>query len=339
MPNPAKLPKAELHVHLEGTISPETAIRLAKRNGIELPEGMFNAEGDYNWKNFPEFLNSYDAASNVLRTPQDYSDITYEYLASIAKDGAIYAEMTLGPDLPKLHGMDYKTYVEAVADGVRRAKEEFGIEARFIITMIRHLGPDVAKELMETVVENPHPLVVGVGLAGNEMMHAPKDFAPAFAIAKEAGLGCTAHAGEVDGPQSIWNTINDLPVTRIGHGVRAIEDPELLKELKRRGITLEVCPGSNIALDIYPDFASHPLPELYEAGVVGSLNSDDPPFFWTSLGQEYDIAKSEFGLTDQDLICITRRAIETSFAEAPLKAKLLKKMDTLAPQKGTGAAR
>lgn len=324
----ATLPKAELHVHLEGTVSPALAVRLAERNNMPLPDGIFNAEGDYNWKTFPEFLNSYDTASSVIRTPQDYVDVTYDYLASIAKDGAIYAELTLGPDIPAMFGMDYTTYIQAVEKGIEQAKAEFGIEARIIICMIRHMGPEVAEKLMHTIGDHPHPLVVGVGLAGNELMHTPQDFAKAFRIAHdELGLGCTAHAGEVAGADSVKDTIEALPVSRIGHGVRSIEDPAVVEELKKRGVTLEVCPGSNIALSVYPDFAAHPLRKLYEAGVVGSLNSDDPPFFWTDLQREYDIAAEKFGFTQDELLGITARAIETSFAEDALKKRLLAKVE------------
>ncbi len=322
-----KLPKAELHVHLEGTLSPQLAQKLAERNNMPLPEDMLNDKGEYNWQDFPEFLKSYDVASSTIRTAQDYSDVTYEYLASIAKDGAIYAELTLGPDIPAMFGMDYVTHLNAVTDGAERARAEFGIEARFIICMIRHMGPEVALKLMETVRANPHPLVVGVGLAGNELMHAPADFAPAFAIAhEELGLGCTAHAGEVAGADSVRATIEALPVTRIGHGVRSIEDPDLVKELKARDITLEVCPGSNIALSVYPNYDVHPLRKLYEAGVVSSLNADDPPFFWTTLQEEYDRAQELFGFTEEELRSITKRAIETSFADKELKQRLLQRM-------------
>lgn len=320
------LPKAELHVHLEGTVSPALAARLAERNRMPLPDGIFNADGHYNWKTFPEFLNSYDAASSTIRTHDDYVDVTYEYLASIAAGGAIYAELTIGPDIPAMFGMDYMTYVNAVAEGIEKARAAHGIEARMIACMVRHMGPETALNLMHTVKKNPHPLVVGVGLAGNELMHAPADFAPAFRIAhEELGLGCTAHAGEVAGPASVKATIDALPVTRIGHGVRSIEDANLVAELRDRGITLEVCPGSNVALSVYPGFAAHPLRKLYDAGVVGSLNSDDPPFFWTTLGTEYAIAAEHFGFSEQELLALTRRAIETSFADSATKRRLLEK--------------
>lgn len=320
------IPKAELHVHLEGTLSPEMAVKLAQRNNMNLPDGIFNAKGEYNWNNFPEFLNSYDSASSVVRTHQDYVDITYDYLTSIAKDGTIYAEIMIAPDIPLMFGMDYKSHMTAIQEGVEKAKEVCGIEARFILTIVRHMGPEVGLNLLKMVEKDPHPLIVGVGLAGNERAHKPEDFAESFAIAKKMGLGCTAHAGEVMGPESVWDTINALPVTRIGHGVRSVEDPELLKELNARGITLEVCPNSNIALHVYPDMESHPLRKLYEAGVVGSLNSDDPPFFWTNLQKEYDTAANIFGFTDEELRGITKRAIEVSFADQATKNKLLAKL-------------
>jgi adenosine deaminase len=322
------LPKAELHVHLEGTVSPALAIRLAERNHMPLPDGIFNADGEYNWSSFPEFLNSYDVASSVIRTHEDYVDVTYEYLTSIAAAGAIYAELTLGPDIPAMFGMGYGEYIRAVAEGCEKAKAETGIEARIIICIVRHMGPETGLKLMHTIGNYPHPLVVGVGLAGNELMHAPADFAPAFKIAhEELGLGCTAHAGEVAGAQSVRDTIDVLPVSRIGHGVRAIEDPALVDVLRERGITLEVCPGSNIALSVYPDFSAHPLRTLYEAGVVGSLNSDDPPFFWTDLDREYAIAREHFGFSDDELLGVTRRAIETAFVDEETRAKLLQKVD------------
>lgn len=325
------LPKAELHVHLEGTVSPALAVRLAERNNTPLPEGIFKDDGQYNWHTFPEFINCYDVVSSVIKTTEDYVDVTYGYLESIAKQGAIYAELTLGPDIAAMFGMDYMTYLNAVAEGIDKAERDFGIHARMIICMIRHMGPEVALKLMKTVEQNPHPYVVGVGLAGNEMVHQPQDFAEAFRFAKEVlNLGCTAHAGEVVGPEGVWATIDNLPVTRIGHGVRSIDDAELVKTLRERGITLEVCPNSNIALHVYPDYAAHPLRKLYDAGVVGSINSDDPPFFWTSLGDDYDAAQKHFGFTDADLLAVTKRAIEVSFADAALKQKLLAKVEAYA---------
>jgi adenosine deaminase len=172
------------------------------------------------------------------------------------------------------------------------------------------------------MVIEPHPYVVGFGMGGDEARFAPIDFAPAYRLAHEHGYGCTVHAGEVMGPESVWAAIRDLPVTRIGHGVRSADDPVLMEELARRGIVLEVCPGSNVALGLYPDRASHPLHRLIDAGVRVTLNSDDPPFFHTTLGTEYDLA----GLDEKRLRDIARTTIEASFAGEATKRQLLERI-------------
>ncbi len=314
------IPKAELHCHLEGSVPPVLARELAARNGLDLPHGLFGVNGYYAWTDFLSFLDSYDRVCGVLRKPRDFGDILYSYLQCSAAEGAVYVEMFCSPERPKALGIPYATWLGALIDAVDRAKRDFGIEARLIAICIRHLGPDRALALAQQVVAEPHPYVVALGMGGDEGKFAPADFAPAYRLAHENGLGCTIHAGEVRGPESVWAAIRDLPVTRIGHGVRSSEDPKLLDELVRRGIALEVCPGSNVALGLYPDRDAHPLHRLIEAGVRVTLSSDDPPFFHTTLGTEYDKA----GLDAAALRKITRTAIEVSFAEESLKAKLLK---------------
>jgi adenosine deaminase len=303
-------------------VPPVLARELAARNGLDLPDGLFDANDDYAWKDFLSFLDSYDRVCSVLRKPRDFGDILYDYLQRTAAEGAVYVEMFCSPERPKALGIPYATWLGALVDAVDRAKRDFGIEARLIAICIRHLGPDRALGLAQQVVAEPHPYVVALGMGGDEGRFAPADFAPAYRLAHEKGLGCTIHAGEVRGPESVWAAIRDLPVTRIGHGVRSSEDPKLLEELVRRGIALEVCPGSNVALGLYPDRAAHPLPRLIEAGVRVTLSSDDPPFFHTTLGTEYDNS----GLDAAALRKITRTAIEVSFAEEALKTKLLKGM-------------
>lgn len=174
--------------------------------------------------------------------------------------------------------------------------------------------------MARSMVAEPHPHVVGFGMGGDEAKFTPADFAPAYRIAADNGYGCTVHAGEVCGPESVWAALKALPVSRIGHGVRSIEDPALVAELAKRGTVLEVCPGSNIALGLYPDRPHHPLRRLIDAGVRVTLNSDDPPHFHTTLGREYDLA----GLTEPQLRAITRTAIEASFADEATKTRLLK---------------
>lgn len=312
--------KAELHCHLEGSIAPTLAIELARRNGAVLPEGSIRADGTYEWRDFLGFLSAYDRVCGALRTPRDFGDVIYTYLAGAARQGAVYVEMFCSPERPTMLDMPYTAWLGALVDGIDRARREFGITGRIIAICIRHLGPERALAMARTVVADPHPYVVGFGMGGDEAKFKPVDFAPAYRLMHDKGYGCTVHAGEVVGPESVWAAIRDLPVTRIGHGVRSSEDPRLLDELARRGTVLEVCPGSNVALGLYPDRAAHPLHRLIAAGVRVTLNSDDPPFFHTSLGEEYDKA----GLDDAALRRITRTALEASFADPATKERLLK---------------
>jgi len=314
------IPKAELHCHLEGSIPPSLAHELAARNGVTLPDGMFNGKGHYQWQDFLSFLDAYDRVCGALKVARDFGDVLYAYLKGAASEGAVYVEMFCSPERPKALGISYDAWLNALEDAIDRARRDFSIEGRIIVICIRHLGPDRALALAEQMVEEPHHYVVGFGMGGDEAKFTPADFAPAYRLAHEHGFGCTVHAGEVLGPASVWAAIRDLPVTRIGHGVRSIEDPALVEELARRRITLEVCPGSNLALGLYADRTVHPLHRLISAGVRVTLGSDDPPFFHTTLGTEYDQA----GLGERELRRITRTAIEASFVDMATKVKLLK---------------
>lgn len=311
----ATLPKAELHCHIEGAMAPALAHAIAKRNGITLPASLFTAQGAYAWGNFGEFLTAYDAAAGAMRTAQDYTELMYGYLAACAAEGAIYVEMFTSPDHADAIGLGHAAQIAALAAGIDRAEAEFGIVSRLIPCCLRHLGPDRALEVARLVAAEPHRCVVGFGMAGDELQHTPADFAPAFRVADGAGLACTVHAGEVAGAHSVRDAIGALPVRRIGHGVRAIEDPALVSELTRRGIVLEVCPGSNLALGLYRDAVSHPLRRLLEAGCRVTLNSDDPAFFATSIGNEYAMAGTRMGLSASQLLAITRTAIDAAFVD------------------------
>ena len=316
------IPKVELHCHLEGSIAPALARALAARNGLDLPPGLFGTDGHYVWHDFLSFLAAYDRVCTVLRHARDFSDVIYAYLAGAAREGAVYVEMFCSPERPAALGISYAAWVEALAEGVDRAEREFGIVGRIIIICIRHLGPERALAMVQSMLVEPHPYVVGFGMGGDEAKFRPADFAPAYRLAHDQGYGCTVHAGEVLGPESVWASIEALPVTRIGHGVRSADDPALMAELARRDIVLEVCPGSNVALGLYPDRASHPLHRLIGAGVAVTLNSDDPPFFHTTLGNEYDKA----GLGDAALRQIARTGLEASFADEATKRRLLREI-------------
>ena len=227
------LPKAELHVHLEGTAPPELIQRLAARNGLELPARLLNEHGRFHYGDFLDFLRTYDLAASVIRTAEDYRDITYEYLRDCAHEGAIYVELTASPDHAALVGLSDEEHIDGIARGIDEARRDTGIEGRILISAVRNFGVHQAIRVAHYAAGLPHPYVVGFSMAGDEANFPAGDFAEAFAIAAEGGLGCTIHAGEWAGPDSVRAAL-ELPVTRISHGVRAIEDPALVDELAAR---------------------------------------------------------------------------------------------------------
>jgi adenosine deaminase len=319
----AAVPKAELHCHLEGTAPPALMRRIARRNGLDVPPELIGDGDVYAWSDFLHFLALYDLSVGLLRTVQDYRDLVYEYLVACAAEGAVYVELTASPDHAAHAGLTDSEHVFALARGIDDARLDTGIEARVLMTCVRNYGVEQAEDVARRTVAVPHPYVVGFGMAGDEAGFPPAAFARAFAIAHDAGLGCTAHAGEWGGPESIRGALELPGVTRIGHGVRAVEDPALVAELAERGTVLEVCPTSNVVLGVFPSLEAHPLRALYDAGVRVTLGSDDPPYWGATIGGEYEVAQRTFGFDDAELEGITRTAIEASFAEDALKKALL----------------
>ena len=322
MPN---LPKAELHVHLEGTAPPELVGRIAARNGLALPEGMLGGDGRFRYTDFLDFLRTYDLAASVIRTAQDYRDITYEYLCACAAGGAIYVELTASPDHAALVGLSDEEHLGGIAQGIDDARRDTGIEGRILISAVRNFGVEQALRVADYAAKHPHPYVVGFSMAGDEAGFPAHDFADVFAIASGAGLGCTIHAGEWAGAESVRAAL-ELPVTRISHGVRSIEDPALVSELAARGIVLECCPTSNVVLGVFPSYEEHPLPALRAAGVRVTLGSDDPPYFGATIAGEYAVCAARMAFTDEDLREITLTAVDAAFCDEDLKGALRRRV-------------
>lgn len=327
------IPKAELHVHLEGTLSPEMAQELATRNNVPLPDDLFDADGNYTWPDdgtgasaLLGFVHAYDKACAGIQTEQDYFDITYDYLIRSAAQGVIYTEMTISVDHPEHAGIPYSDFTKTLAKAAIRAKAETGIECRFICACVRHYGPENATRVAQIVADNPHPLVTGFTMAGDENAHDVADFVPAYEIAKAAGLKVTAHAGEAAGPESIRKVRDLLGCTRFGHMVRITEDPELMAEMAASDTTPEVCVSSNLVLKVYPDHESHPIKQLWDAGFKVTLGSDDPPFFFTDIGREYQIAQDVYGFSDDDLRQMTRNALNAAFIDQTTLDNLMEKI-------------
>ncbi len=259
--------KAEIHCHIEGATPPSLARQKANQYGIAI-DGLITPDGEsYVATDFSGFLAAYDQVVKLFRTPADFADLSYAHFTALARQGAIYAEVFISPDQARAAGLPYADYLAGLASGLARASAGTGIIGRFIPCAIRHLGEQNAERTAREVVANPHEWVTGFGLAGDERVHRPADFVKAFAIASEAGLALTAHAGEVCGADSVRATLDALPVHRIGHGVRAVEDPGIHARIAREGIVMEVCPGSNVALGVAPDLQRHPLPQVLAAGV------------------------------------------------------------------------
>jgi adenosine deaminase len=318
--------KAELHVHLEGTAPPELVSRIAARNGVDLPERLLGSDGRFRYSDFLDFLATYDLAASVIRTGLDYRDITYEYLCSCAEGGAIYVELTASPDHGTDVGLSREEHLEGIVQGIDDARRDTGIEGRILISAVRQYGVEAAVSVARYAAERHHPYIVGFSMAGDEAGFPAGLFAEAFEIAADAGLGCTMHAGEWAGADSVRAAI-ELPITRIAHGVRAIEDQDLVYELEARGLVLDFCPTSNVVLGVFPSYEAHPLPALRDAGVKVTLGSDDPPYFGATLAGEYEVCASEFGFGPDDLRAITHTAIDAAFCDEDLRAALHGRID------------
>lgn len=324
------VPKVDLHVHLEGTISPQMVLRLAERNKIPVPPHLIK-NNSFVWESdgtasgaLVAFLHSYDAATSVMKCAADYADITHDYLTRSAREGCIYAEITISPDHGLMVGLSYPEMLDAITQGYDRAKKETGIEARLISTCVRHFGPAQALEAARLTRDHPHPLVTGFGMAGDENAYTPADFKPAFDL---SGLACrTAHAGEAAGPDSIRAVQKALNVRRFGHMVRAIEDPALMEELKKIDAVPEICVSSNLVLGVFKSYAAHPLRKFFDAGFKVTLGSDDPSFFHTGIGHEYKMAQEKFGFSDKELRQVSRNAIEEAFVDEATRNRLLEKL-------------
>jgi adenosine deaminase len=320
--------KAELHVHLEGTITPALAKKLAKRNKLSLPETLIAADGQsYCYRDFLDFLKVFDTVAAVIKDPQDYYDITFDYLAACAKENTLYVEMMYSPEhAERSSGIPSTEHLQAIQQAIDDAEAKFNIIGRIIMTAVRHFGVEATIKVAKQALKETTPCIVGFGLGGDEINFPPKLFTKAYEIAAEGGLSCTIHAGEFAPASGMLEAMEYLPIQRIGHGVQAVHSAETLAQLKDKGIALEVCPSSNIALGLFKDLANHPLTQLMEAGIQISLGSDDPPFFRTNLAMEYQRVQQAYQFPDSKMSAFTTTAIQSSFADEQTKLKLRRSM-------------
>lgn len=322
------MPKIELHLHLEGAAPPDLIRRLAKDKSIDL-SGVFDERGDYTFDDFPHFLQVYEAATSVLKSPEDYARLTKAVLEQSAEQGVIYTEAFLSPDF--CGGGDlgaWREYLHAIREAAAAAEVAHGIVMRGIVTCIRHFGPYTSRQTARCAADTAGDWIVGFGMSGNETMGRQGDFVWAFDCAREAGLRLTTHAGEFAGPDSVRQALDDLRVDRIGHGVRAIADAALVKRLADTSVVLEVCPGSNVAMGLYPALRAHPIAKLRDAGVKVTVSSDDPPFFRTTMTQEFEKLARAFDWDETDVAALTRTALDAAFCDAATKQRLEDQLKT-----------
>jgi adenosine deaminase len=332
--NIRRVPKVDLHVHIEGTITPDLVKRIAHRNKVTVPAELLSGKSQsFHWKgeatakgSLRGFLAAYDQATSVMRKAQDYVDVIYDYLKRSSDEGCIYAEVVISADHGAMVGLTYPQLLDAISQGYEKAKKETGIEMRLISTCVRHYGPEGALKVGELTGKNPHPLVTGFGMAGDENAFTIADFKPAYDAA--GPLGRTAHAGEASGPETVRQARDILKIRRFGHMVRAIEDPALIEEQKAINAVPEVCVSSNMALKVFAEYKQHPVRKFFDAGLKVTFGSDDPPFFRTSIGREYQLAYEKFGFTEKELVKVSRNAIEEAFVDEATRGKLLQRLET-----------
>jgi len=322
-------PKAELHVHLEGSIQPATLLTLARRNGVDLPADTEAGLREwFTFRDFAHFVQVYFAITRCLRTFEDYELIAYEFGKEMARQHVRYAEVTFTPSTHHLsYGIPHDTYFGGLTRGRERARADFGVEIAWVFDTIHFVEDEartrtLADYTTSVAIEGMGDGVITLGLGGPEVGHSFERITPYFEKARAAGLHSAPHAGETAGPESVWGALRHLGAERIGHGVRSIEDPALVAHLAERRIPIEVCPTSNLRLGVFPGLAAHPLPALYRARVPVSVNSDDPPLFNTTLNDDAALLAAPFGFTVAEIDDILLNGVRHSFLPAERKQRM-----------------
>lgn len=311
-------PKIELHVHLEGTVRPAALLTFARRNGVSLPaDSVQDLARIYEFRDFRHFLDVWWMTTGALLTERDFRQVVVDYAAEAASHGAVYLEGIFSPSEPAGRGVSYEEVFAGYCDGAQEALERYGVQVRLTPDIVRGFPDEAAELTVRHAVANAHRGVVGIGLGGPEGDYPPELYERVFAQARDGGLGSVPHAGEADGPTSVRGALDVLRADRIRHGIRAVEDPALLHELADRGTVLDVCPISNLRTGVVRALADHPLPELLAAGILCTINTDDPAMFGSDLGTEH-AAALRLGVSARD--CYTAgvtgaRCDETTRAE------------------------
>lgn len=324
----ARLPKAELHVHHVGSASPRIVSELAQRHPGTVPSEPDQLRDFFAFRDFAHFIEVYLAVVDLIRTPEDVRLLTYEVAREMAQVQQVrYAELTCTPHTSVLAGVPIEGYTEAIEDARTSAERDFGIVLRWIYDIPGELGVPGADATLDYVLHHAPDSLLALGLGGPEIGVPRPQFKPHFDAARATGLRSVPHAGETTGPETIWDALRDLGAERIGHGTSAAQDPALLAHLAEHRIPLEVCPSSNVATRAVPTLEEHPLRAFRDAGVVVTINSDDPPMFGTTLNHEYEIAADLLDLDRAGVADLARTAVRVSFAPDDVKDRILREID------------
>jgi adenosine deaminase/aminodeoxyfutalosine deaminase len=321
------LPKAELHLHLEGSIEPSTLLELRQRHGMD-GASLTEVEQLYNYKDFKGFLAAFKDVTGHLRAPEDYELITYRLMERLKAQNILHAEVIVSVGVCLWRKQDFAAIFEGLERGRQRGEKDFGISLVWIFDAIRQFGAEKAQSVLDLAMQFHDRNVVAFGIGGDERAGPAEWFTAVYARAAEHGLHLTAHAGESAGPESIWGALN-LKAERLGHGLTAAQDPELIEALAERQVPIEICVTSNLRTGCCAELAQHPVRRYFDQGLMLTLNSDDPAMFRTSLIEEYRLVQETFGFTDEHLRELARNSFEASFLEGEKKLALLDLIDQL----------
>ncbi|MES2723371.1 MAG: adenosine deaminase [Pseudomonadota bacterium] len=307
------LPKAELHLHIEGSLEPEQMFEFARRNRVDLPfKSVEEVRAAYAFSNLQDFLDIYYQGAGVLQTEEDFRDLAVAYFRRAAADGTVHAEIFFDPQTHTDRGIPFAVAADGLLAGMAQAERELGVTSKLILSYLRHLPEeDAFKTLREA--EPYLDRMVGVGLDSSELGHPPSKFAKVFKASRERGLKLSAHAGEEGPPEYVWEALDGLAVDRIDHGNRSLEDPALVTRLVADGMTLTVCPLSNLKLCVVDDLANHPLKRMLDLGLKATINSDDPAYFGGYIGENWTATTQALGLSRNELASLARNSFTGSF--------------------------
>jgi adenosine deaminase/aminodeoxyfutalosine deaminase len=336
------LPKAELHLHLEGCVDPATLVELSRRYNTPLPtennrydvagSGDVLTEDDvrslYSYKDFNGFLMAFKSVTERLRSPEDYELVTYRLMQKLRQQNVVHAEVYVSIGVIRWRGQPVEPIFEGLERGRERGQRDFGVSLLWIFDAVRHFGPEAASEVFDLAARLHDRNVVGIGIGGDEARGPAEWFRDLFKKASDKGLRLTAHAGETTGPESVWGALN-IGAERIGHGLTAAHDRELLEVMAQKQVPLEVCISSNLRTGACAELKEHPVRKFFDQGLMITLNTDDPAMFQTTLNKEYEIAQKEFGFSNEHLRELARNSIEASFLPVERKLKLLSQIDFL----------